>query len=131
MQEYFGESTAVTQQKQDSLLSKMQKLGANDDDINQVEAAFNQQASVDVIVWPENRLGVMVFLACSTQWERHAMDGSFTRLNWNAIETAMRRHNEVRSLSQDEQDNLFWDVTSMERWSLNEQYVILQERKND
>ncbi|RZF83708.1 hypothetical protein EXT46_05290 [Pseudoalteromonas sp. CO325X] len=127
----MGESTAVTDAKLQALLNKMARLGAPLESIEQVERRIEEEKknNKDCIVWPENRLAVTAFLACATQWDRAAMDGTFLALRWEAVNTVMARHPEVKALPEPEFDEVFWQITAMERYALSEFAAIKEERK--
>lgn len=97
----------------------MRQLNASEMLINRV---LNQleQFRTQFDVWPENHTAVSIFLLLQTQWDRNPMDNSMLGLKWPSVETAIRRYSQSRHLPPEQQDQLFWDITHMERHALSE-----------
>jgi len=80
-------------------------------------------------VWPENHLSVTLFLLLQTQWDRNPMDNSMQNLKWASIESVIKRHPNAKILDEEQQDSLFFDITTMERHALSEINSIKAEQQ--
>ncbi len=116
------------QAKVDALAEKMKRLKAPQSAIDKVLAQVETEQD-QFNVWPENHLAVNLFLLLQSQWERNPMDNSMQNIIWSSIDRAINRHSEAKKLNPEQQDQIFWDITAMERHAINEISLIKAERE--
>ncbi len=93
-----------------------------------------EQASAGVTLLEPNLPAFLLFAACDKQWETSiAPDGKFIRhgLRWPDVETRARYMPECRALDEQQTDQLWIDITTMQNAALTYQSERLaRERKH-
>lgn len=118
VREIYKESKESRNERVQALARKLKKRRAPQRLIDKVLNQDDENENFNV--WPENHVSVLLFLSLQSQWERNPLDNSLQKLNWPSVEIAIKRHPNTKALMLDEQDQIFWDISAMERHAINE-----------